>query len=318
MKYFIGVDLGGMSMKVGVVDEKFQILATARRETRVAAGAEAISLDMASAVHEAVAASGLRMEQMEYCGIGSPGTINKNTGTIEYSNNLDFYNVPFVSYMEKATQKKVYIDNDANAAALGEALAGAGEGSKNVVCITLGTGVGSGIILEGKVFSGTNFAGGELGHTVIVYKGWPCTCGRLGCFEAYASATGLIRMTKEKMEHSPGSQMWALCSGKLENVTGKTAFDAMRAGDTGGKAVVAEYLGYLGCGITNVVNTFQPEVLCIGGGISKEGELLLNPIKEYLEREAYTTEYTSPKPRVVIAKLGNDAGIIGAAMLGNI
>ncbi len=317
MKYSIGVDLGGMSMKIGVVDENYNIIATAKHETNVEGGAEVIAADMVKTIQEAVQKSGLTMEQMEYCGIGSPGTVNKSTGYVEYSNNLRFYNAPFASYIEKAIGKKVYMENDANAAALGEALAGAGNGSKNVICITLGTGVGSGIIIDGKIFSGTNFAGGELGHTVIVYGGRGCTCGRKGCFEAYASATGLINMTKEAMEKNKDSLMWKICDGKKENANGKTAFDAMRAGDASGKAVVDEYLGYLGCGITNVINAFQPEILCIGGGISKEGDTILNPVKAYVERESFITEFTNPKPQIVIAKLGNDAGIIGAAMLGH-
>ncbi|WP_312641731.1 ROK family protein [Hydrogenoanaerobacterium sp.] len=316
MKYYVGSDLGGMSMKIGVVDENYNIIATAKHDTNVAGGAETIAADMAKTILEAVQKSGLTLEQMEYIGIGSPGTVNKSTGCIEYSNNLRFYNAPFASYIEKALGKKVYMDNDANAAALGEALAGAGNGSKNVICITLGTGVGSGIIIDGKIFAGTNYAGGEFGHSVIVYGGRPCTCGRNGCFEAYASATGLIKLTRETMEANKESVMWDICEGKVENANGKTAFDAMRAGDASGKAVVDEYLNYLGCGITNVINIFQPEVLCIGGGISKEGDTLLNPVKEYVERECFTTEFTTPKPKIVIAKLGNDAGIIGAAMLG--
>ncbi|MGN0589729.1 MAG: ROK family protein, partial [Ruminiclostridium sp.] len=189
-----------------------------------------------------------------------------------------------------------------------------GKGYKNVVVITLGTGVGGGIITDGKIYTGFNFCGGELGHTVIEYNGRQCGCGRKGCFEAYSSATALINFTKEAMEADKNTKMWEIAGGKIENVDGKTAFDGFRAGDKTATEVVNTYINYLGCGLTNVVNIFQPEMLLIGGGICKEGENLTKPLIEYIARESYCIDPNS-STKLDICKLGNDAGIIGAAYL---
>ena len=213
------------------------------------------------------------------------------------------------------TGKPVYIENDANAAALGEALAGAGQGAKSCVCITLGTGVGSGVVLDGKVYGGFNFAATEIGHTVIVVDGEPCTCGRNGCWEAYASATALVNQTKAAMKEHPDSLMHAVTA-EQGRVSGRTAFDAMRKGDAVAKQVVDTYIGYVACGLTNVVNIFQPEVLCIGGGICNEGDTLLVPLKQKLKQDRYS-KYSACQTRLCVATLGNDAGIIGAAFLGD-
>ena len=212
--------------------------------------------------------------------------------------------------------KLVILENDANAAAYGEFQAGALHGVDNGIAITLGTGIGGGIIIHHKVYSGSNYAGGELGHTVIVADGRPCTCGRNGCWEAYASATGLIKTTKEHMEKAPkDSPLWTIVGGEIEKVNGRTAFDAMRAGDPIGKEIVDEYIKYLSIGLTNMVNIFQPDILCIGGGICNEGETLLAPVRELVYGHQYAM-YSTKKVVIVRAQLGNDAGIIGAALLG--
>ena len=192
---------------------------------------------MAEAAREAVAATGLTMDDIASVGVGRPGTCNADTGIVEYSNNLRFENLPLRDLLKDMLGKEIYIENDANAAALGEAVAGAARGAQSCVCITLGTGVGGGIIIDGKVYGGFNFAGAELGHTVIVVDGEPCTCGRNGCWESYASATALISQTKSAMQANPDSKMWQI-SGSIGKVDGRTAFDAMRAGDTAGKQVV--------------------------------------------------------------------------------
>ena len=218
--------------------------------------------------------------------------------------------------MEERLGKKVIIENDANAAALGEYLAGSAKGAKNAVAITLGTGVGGGIIINGKIYSGSNFAGAELGHMVIVKDGKECGCGRNGCWEAYASATGLINLTKQKIlsEKLEYSYMYKLCKGDLNKVEGRTAFDAMADGDPTAKAVVEEYLGYLATGLVNIINIFQPDILCIGGGISNQGENLLAPLRKIIESERYT-KHNDKQTVVCTCSLGNDAGIIGAAYL---
>ncbi len=315
--YKLGIDLGGTNIVAGVVDENFKILAIGKRKTALPRSAEEIADDMVAASLDAIKNAGLTLDNIESCGIGAPGSVDTETGNISYSNNLGFYNVPLGEMIEKRLSKKVYIENDANAAAYGEYIAGAGKGAQNFVAMTLGTGVGAGIIIDGKIYSGSNGAGGEIGHMVVEMNGERCTCGRNGCLEMYASATALINQTKQAMERYPDSIMWKLADGKKENANGLTAFDAMRKGDTAGKMVVDKFIEYLSVGVANVINTFQPDVLCIGGGVSHEGDTLITPLKQLVEGEDYARNM---KKRTVIkaATLQNDAGIIGAAYLCNL
>ena len=312
--YHLGIDLGGTNIAVGVVDENFKIVGRGKMKTNAPRPAEEICDDMATAVKMAVEDAGLTMDDIDTIGIGAPGSINPHTGMIAVSNNLQFEKVPMGPMLKERLGRDVFIENDASAAAYGEFLAGAGRGTQDMVAITLGTGVGGGVIIGGKLFSGSNLAGGELGHTVIVQGGEQCTCGRKGCWEAYASATGLIKLTKASMEANPNSKMWELCDGDINNASGRTAYDGMRADDEAAKEVVKKYEEYVACGITNMVNIFQPEVLCIGGGISKEGDTLLAPIVEVVVAERFTKN-VEKQTVVKIAELGNDAGIIGAAYI---
>lgn len=314
MKYYIGIDLGGTNIKAGVVSEDFEIVAKATCKTNLPRSGEEICADMAKVALEAVKEAGLTLDDIEAVGIGTPGTANSQTGVIEYSNNLGFLNLPVVKLMQSHIDKPCYVENDANAAAYGEYIAGAAKGANDAVCITLGTGVGGGIIIGGKIYSGSNFAGAEIGHTVINVNGPKCTCGRKGCFEVYSSATGLIRMTKEAMENAPDSLLHAEAA-EHGKVSARTAFNAMRNGDAVAKQVVDDYIMYLACGIANTINIFQPDVLCIGGGVCNEGDPLLLPLKELVAKEIYTKN-SEKNTEIVIAKLGNDAGIIGAAFLG--
>ncbi|WP_418520705.1 ROK family protein [Ruminococcus champanellensis] len=316
MKYYIGIDLGGTNIVAGVVDEQYNILAKASTKTNCPRPDREIARDMAKMAIQAVENAKLTMEQIEWIGIGTPGIANSRDGIIEYSNNLGFVNTPMVKYIQEDIDKPVFVENDANAAAYGEFVAGAAKGANNAVCITLGTGVGGGIIIDGKIYAGSNFAGAEIGHTVISVDGPQCTCGRKGCFEVFSSATGLIRMTKESMAKNPDSSMHKLVAERSGKVSARIAFDAMRMGDAAAKAVVDDYIKYLAAGITNTINTFQPDILCIGGGVCNEGDALLLPVKELVAKEVYTRN-SKQNAQIVIAKLGNDAGIIGAAFLGN-
>ncbi|MBR4283006.1 MAG: ROK family protein [Clostridia bacterium] len=315
--YKLGIDLGGTNIVAGVVDENFKIIGIGKRKTNVSGGATAIADDMAAAAFDAIKEANLTLDDIEDMGIGAPGTVDSETGDIPFSNNLYFYDVPLGKMMEERVGKKFYIENDANAAAYGEYIAGAGKGSNHFVAITLGTGVGSGIIIDGKILSGSNHAGGEMGHTVIVMNGEKCTCGRHGCWEAYASATALINQTKQAMIRYPESLMWDLCDRDLDNVNGKTAFDAAEKGDEAAKKVVERYIEYIAVGIANVVNVFQPDMVCIGGGVSKQGEVLTKPIKQFVNGENFARNITKDVV-VKTATLGNDAGIIGAAYLCNL
>ncbi len=312
--YRIGVDLGGTNISVGVVDGDFNIIGRGKMKTNTPRPAEEIFADIAKAVEMAIDDAGINMDEVISIGVGTPGTVNNETGTIEYANNLGFDNVPAKKMLEDLTGKPCFFANDASCAALGEFYAGAGKGSKNLVAVTLGTGVGSGIVIEGKLFRGANSAGGELGHTVINVNGEPCNCGRNGCWERYASATALIAQTKAAMEQNPDSKMWNCAGGKLENVNGRTSFDAMRMGDEAAKELVDKYTYYVAVGVINIINIFQPDVVCIGGGICNEGETLLAPVREFCYQERYS-KYSQNQAKICKAELGNDAGVIGAALL---
>lgn len=311
--YYLGIDLGGTNIAAGVVDENYRIVARARRRTHVPCAPEEMAEQLAVVAEEALKNAGLTLADIPWIGIGTPGTVNRETGIVEFSNNLFFQNLPLRKLLSDRLQKEVVLENDANAAAYGEFKAGALKGAKDALAITLGTGIGSGIVIDEKIYSGSNFAGGEMGHTVIVANGRPCTCGRKGCWEAYASATGLIASTRESMQKHPDSAMWRI-AGSLENVDGRTAFDAMRASDAAGKSVVDEYIFYLSCGLANCINILQPDILCIGGGICNEGENLLRPVREQVSKENYALN-TTHQTKICRAELGNDAGIVGAALI---
>ena len=316
--YTLGIDLGGTNIAVGVVDESYRIVGRAKVRTNASRPDGDIIADMAETARAAVADAGLAMKDIAFAGIAAPGSVNPETGVISYANNLPFRNTPVAPKLSELLGLPCHIDNDANVAAYGELLAGAGKGAKNFVAVTLGTGVGGGIIVDGKIYSGFNYAGAELGHMIIVYGGETCSCGTKGCWEAYASASALIRQTVQAMEADKSSNMWEVCGGDSSKVNGRTAFDAMRAGDAAGAAVVDRYIGYIACGVVNIINVFQPEFVCIGGGICNEGDTLLKPLRD----KVYSNVYNKGAPeeqlsRIIRAELGNDAGIIGAAMLGN-
>ena len=312
----IGIDLGGTNIVAGIVDEHYNIISRAACKTAVPRPEADVCDSMAAIVKEALDNIGMSMNSIDYIGIGVPGAVNPQTRVIETSPNLFFKNWEVAKMMEERLHKYTKVENDANAAALGEFLAGSAKGSKNAVAITLGTGVGGGIIIDGRIYSGSNFAGAELGHMVIVKDGELCGCGRHGCWEAYASATALIRMTKEAIlnEKPEFSYMYNAVGGDLDKVSGRTAFDAKLAGDNTGTAVVDKYIEYLATGLINVINIFQPDVLCIGGGIANQGENLLAPLRAIIERERFT-KTNERQTKVCVASLGNDAGIIGAACL---
>ncbi len=317
--YYIGVDLGGTNIAVGIVNEKLEILKKGSVPTMPNRDGELIVKDMATLASRLLDDMKIPLSEVAYAGIASPGTANSETGVIEYANNLPFLNFPIAQLFKKYLPvKAVYVENDANVAALAEALVGVAKGTRTSLMITLGTGVGGGIIIDNKIFSGFNHAAAELGHTVIEYNGRLCSCGRRGCFEAYSSATGLSNMTREKIAECKLKGIPTEMIAESDNgnhVSARTAFSAMKKGDMIAKEVVDNYIAHLACGITNMINIFQPEVLSIGGGVCNEKEHLLNPLLKIIDRDQYTRN-SANKTRVLIAKLGNDAGIIGAAGLG--
>lgn len=315
--YYLGVDLGGTNIAIGLVDENLNIVLKDKVPTLASRPTGEIMDDMAALCRSLVERAGVSFDEVEAAGIAAPGSVDPENGIVRYSNNIEMMDYPMADELKKRIPiKKVFLENDANAAALAEAKAGAGKGYSDLIMITLGTGVGGGIVIGGKLYSGFNYCGAELGHTVIEFGGRPCTCGRRGCFEAYSSATGLINMTKEKMTEKTDSLMWKLTDGNINKVSGRTAFQAARKGDTAGAEVVDMYTKYLACGLANMINIFQPEVLCIGGGVCGEGDYLLKPLVELVRKEEYGSENQTNFSKIKMAELGNDAGIIGAAALG--
>lgn len=311
---YMGIDLGGTNIAAAVVGEEGTILG--RTSIPTPRGAHEVAQIMAVAARAAAQDAGVRVEEVDSIGIGAPGTINPERGVIQYWSNLNFQNVPLADLLREQLPMEVpiYMENDANAAALGEYAAGAGKGSESMVAITLGTGVGGGAVFHGKLYTGFNYAGMEVGHFVLEQGGRPCTCGRKGCFEAYCSASALIRRTRQQMEANPGSLLWELTKGDLEQVNGRLPFDAAALGDPTAGMVADEYLEYLGSGVASLVNILQPEVFCIGGGLSNQGETLMAPVRYILNREDYARN-NARRTRLLRAQLGNDAGLIGAAML---
>lgn len=309
----VGIDLGGTTIKAALVTEEGKIL----RQRSIPTGAERphrkVVNDMAELALAIVKEEGLDMSDINSVGIGSPGSIDPVAGKVMFSSNFaDFRNVPMVEIMKEKISCPVYIENDANVAALGESLFGAGNGSKNSVTITLGTGLGGGIIIDGKIFSGAYFGGGELGHQVIVADGIPCNCGRRGCWECYSAATALIRMGRERAVANPESKMNLMHEGNMSLLNAKDVFDASDEGDPFAKDAIREYAHYLAIGLGNTINVFQPEYLIIGGGPSAQRDKLLIPVKEQMKTELYGGE---TRTKIVIAELGNNAGVIGASML---
>ncbi|MDE5991360.1 MAG: ROK family protein [Clostridia bacterium] len=314
--YLIGIDVGGMSIKGGAVTLDGQIVyKTAIPTTEKYTEEYSISEDIRKVVDAVLEGAKISIKDIKGIGIGQPGSIDSKNGLIRYSNNIALERVPVVAELKRYFDVPIFINNDANCAALGEHVFGAGKGYNDVIFVTLGTGVGTGFIIDGKLFEGRECAGTEGGHMQIDIcpDAQPCSCGRKGCWEAYASATALMRQTKVAMDECPNSLMhkFAKEEGKI---SGKTAFLAAKAGDKAGQKVVDTYIGYVTNGLINLVNIFCPEAILIGGGISYEKEYLTNPIQKAINEDRFGAKF-NPKVEVKTASLKNDAGILGAAAL---
>ncbi|MGI6577667.1 MAG: ROK family protein [Eubacteriales bacterium] len=313
-KLYIGIDLGGTNIAAGLVNEEGKVLGKVSIPTNAELGEKAV----VEAIHKSCdlleKETGFDRSELKSIGIGVPGMMDPNTRVVIFCPNLPIEHVDIATGLSEKWGVPVHLNNDANCAALGEAYAGGAKDTDTAIFITLGTGVGGGIIINKKIYSGFNGAAGEVGHIVINLDGRQCGCGRKGCWEAYASATGLIKSTREYMQEHPETLMWELVEGDLAKVSGRTAFDAAKKGDEGGKIVVDQYIKYVAAGVIDLINIFQPEVMCIGGGISNEGDYLLKPLQKLVDEARYTRDV--PQTIIKRAELGNDAGIVGAAMLG--
>lgn len=308
--YRIGIDLGGTNIAAGVVDEGQHIVAEVSLPTGAERPAEAVVADICRAAEKAMEKAGITAAHCASVGIGSPGTCDSANGVVVRAYNLGWFNVPVCSMVTAQLGLPCHLSNDANCAALAETVAGGAVGCRNMILITLGTGVGGGIVADGQLLEGVGGTGAEVGHTVLVLDGEDCTCGRKGCWEAYASATALIRQGKRAAAAQPES----LLAGYGEGLTGKDVFDAAAAGDAAAQAVVDLYCVYVAAGITDLVNILGPEKVLIGGGISRQGERLLAPIRAYVAANCFGGHDRTP-PVIECARLGNEAGIIGAAAL---
>ncbi len=317
---YIGIDVGGTNLVAAVVNQRNEIVARAKRRTAESPTAEMLCDDLVALAMEAADNAEIARRDVEYVGLGIPGSVDRKRGIIQYTPNAPFRNTPIREWFHKTWDVPVFVGNDANCASLGEYYAGAARGKHSAVVVTLGTGVGIGAVVEGQSFLGFNGDGMEGGHMVIEFGGAPCNCGRRGCWEQYSSATALKRLTREEMLRSADSQMWTMCEGSVDKVGGRTAFQAARNGDEAGKRVVDLYLNYLAVGLTNLVNIFQPEILCLGGGVSNEGDdLFLNPLRELVAGQSYNNSKDGALQTLLVkCQLGNDAGIIGAALLGKV
>lgn len=315
MKY-VGVDIGGTNLKAGLVDENGVLLATQKMKVASIADDDGLAWTVASLVQELAHTVNIPVSDVASVGVGVPGTVEIRSGSINYTCNLPLRNVPLRKLFHRYLSIPLYIENDANCAALAEFLVGAGRDSKRFVTITLGTGVGAGIVHNGKIYHGANGMAGEVGHMVIQRGGLPCPCGRHGCWEQYASATALKRMTAAALAAHPHSILAQVVAENEGRVSGQSAFIAARRGDPVGQQVCDEYVDYLACGVVNVVNIFQPDTLAIGGGVSNEAEeQLLLPVQQRVACESIPCG-RDRRTRIVKAELGNRAGIIGAALLG--
>ncbi|WP_428771060.1 ROK family protein [Treponema sp. HNW] len=326
MEYYLGIDLGGTMIKTAVLDAGYKVIASVERRTLLPRDWKKILDDCAASVQDVLKTlPGLSLKSFSRVGIGTPGIVNVKTGTVETAANLGFYGVPIKDYLEKKLSLPVLVENDANAAAWGEFVAGMGKETPpeklgiqcytDLVSITIGTGIGSGIIINGEIFRGANGLAGELGHTVIELDGRDCPCGRKGCVNMYASASGLKQTTRDFMQKYPESALWSEAGGSLENVSGKTAFRAAEKGDKAACETVEYYIKSLAACVVNAVSIFQPQIITLSGGISKEGEKLLEPLRRIAEKECLRGPNTA-LPSICAGKLQDKAGVVGAALLG--
>lgn len=314
--YYIGIDVGGTNLKSGLVDEQGNILATQKIKIASVSDQASLAWTLVSMTQELAKTAGVTLDKVASVGLGVPGTVDIHSGSIMYTCNLPLRNVPIRKLFHGYLSMPLYVENDANCAALAEYFVGAGRNSKRFVTVTLGTGIGGGIVHNGKIYHGANGMAGEVGHMSIALNGEPCPCGRRGCWERYASASALKRLTSRIMAENPGSILEQVVQENDGHVSGQSAFIAARRGDSVGQLVCDTYIDYLTAGIVNVINIFQPDTLAIGGGVSNEAdEQLLIPLQKRVQQESIPCS-PDKMTKVVKAELGSRAGIIGAALLG--
>ena len=316
----IGVDIGGTNIAAGIVDESYKIIKKKSIKTRNVSTPSEMIQAIARLVKDLMKSAMVKADMVTAIGVGVPGTLDPESGKVLYANNLGFEDVPFLTELKEALGEeladKVYFDNDANAAAIGEYITG-DYNAKNFVMMTIGTGIGGGVIINGRVLRGCNYAAAEFGHMTINFDGVDCNCGRKGCFEDYASAEGLMNLAWEASRTSSGKKSLLGKIQKREELDGEVFFDAVRQGDKVAKKVLDEYLFYLSEGIINIINIFQPDVLTLSGGITKAADLYLDKLKEMVSKGIYSRN-SSKNTEIMLSKGisdSGDIGIIGAALI---
>lgn len=313
--YYVGVDVGGTNLVSGLVEEGGRILNKVSRPVDKTMDAETLCVEIARLARQVCRESGVEYGQVKAVGVGIPGQTDNEKGVVVQTPNMPFENTPFRALFQREWDIPVFLGNDANCAAIGEYWAGAAKGCDPAVVVTLGTGIGGGLVARGKLFTGFANSGMEVGHMIVHPDGALCGCGNHGCWEQYGSATALIRLTREAMEASRSSVLWELCQGDPAKVSGRTVFDGVLRGDAAARRVLDTYLQGLSVGLVNLINILQPEIICLGGGISNaEDDLLLNPLRELVNRSVFDKKNPT---RLERASLGNDAGVVGAALLCN-
>ena len=339
----IGIDLGGTNIAAALVGSDGEMVSRVSIRTDTQGGAQAVIEGLSRVVQMLLEGSDILPESI---GIGVPGTVNNKTGEVLFTPNLPISGVNIVRELQRELQPvlncPIHLGNDANCAALGEVIAGCAKGVRDAIFITLGTGIGGGIIVDGKLYTGFNGAAGELGHMLIIDGGRKCGCGREGCWETYASATGLVKTAVEIINCRPASILRTMCEGNqrvvnskpndsesysingasddintlLSGIDGHMIFDAFRKGDDAAKEIVEIYVTQLAAGVVNLINIFEPEILCIAGGISNAWDCLREPLEAIVNAQRYTRRQPHmPQTRIEKTSLGGDAGIIGAAYL---
>ena len=317
MKYYLGLDVGGTNLAAGVVTEDYKIISRATTPSGAGRSVDEIVQSMAEVSREAIAKAGLKESDFDYWGIGMPSYVNPKTNLLVHANCFGWRNVPILDYMRKHMNLPPVTENDANCAAFGEILAGAGKNFSKAIVLTLGTGFGSGIILDRKIYTGADNMGGELGHTKLVYNGKQCTCGQYGCMESYCSARALAEMAREAIAAEPerNTLMMEMCGGNPEELTVYQIFESWKQADAMATELVEQYVSYLCAGMSTFITIFRPEIIILGGGVANAGDEFLKLVNDRLEVNTFAGAEIGV-PKVIRAELGNDAGIIGAAMLG--
>lgn len=313
MKNFIvGIDMGGTFIKGGVVDFNGNLICSTKTSTPIGMGANAIAQKIGQVAENMIKEAGLGKENVIGIGIGSPGIVDKQRGEVCFAANLDIRRVPLAAMVEELTSLPVKIANDANCACYGEWKFGSGKKYSDLILVTLGTGVGGGIIIDNKLIEGNGCAGGEIGHMLLYKGGNQCSCGRKGCFEAYVSSGALVRQTLEEMQHDRKTKLWKLLD-ESKMITPEVIFD-MSEKDKLSKKIINDYIVNLSEGLVDLCNIFRPQAIILGGGISNQGDRLIKPVSEYVNEHVFAKDMT-PKVDILQAHLGNNAGIVGAASL---